>query len=289
MQNGSVGIIGLGLLGSALAQRLIDAGFSVSGFDVSASACQNLTTIGGESTSSARQVFESCPVVFLSLPNSESVGKVIDETDESIQNESIVVDTTTGDPDQVVAIAHRLTQSGASYVEATVAGSSQQVRNNQAVFFLGGEHQHLTRVQQFLDAVCSHQFHAGAIGSASRLKLVHNLILGLNRAVLAEGLVFAESLGFDPTEILPILKQTPAASGVMDTKGEKMVSGDRTPQARLSQHLKDVRLILGEAKRGNCHTPLTDQHVDLLERAVQLGLGDADNSAIIEVFRSPPS
>jgi 3-hydroxyisobutyrate dehydrogenase-like beta-hydroxyacid dehydrogenase len=287
MQHRPVGIIGLGLLGSGIAQRLIDAGFLVNGFDVAAIACQNLVDAGGNAASSTRQVFESCPVVFLSLPNSEIVTGVIDDATESIQADSLIVDTTTGEPDQVVAVGHRLSQLGSAYIEATVAGSSQQVRNNQATLFLGGDDRHLQRIQPYLAAVCSRQFRAGEIGSASRLKLVHNLILGLNRAVLAEGLVFAECLGFDPATILSILRQTPAASGVMDTKGAKMVTGDRTPQARLSQHLKDVRLMLAEAKRCQCRIPLTHQHLELLEHAEQLGLGDADNSAIIEVFRSP--
>jgi 3-hydroxyisobutyrate dehydrogenase len=71
----------------------------------------------------------------------------------------------------------------------------------------------------------------------------------------------------------------------METKGELMVSGDFSPQARLAQHLKDVRLILTESERANCQTPLSQLHQALLETAVELGFGDSDNSAIIEVFR----
>jgi 3-hydroxyisobutyrate dehydrogenase-like beta-hydroxyacid dehydrogenase len=74
----------------------------------------------------------------------------------------------------------------------------------------------------------------------------------------------------------------------MDTKGPKMVSGDFTPVARLSQHLKDVRLIRALAERHSAATPLSDAHEELLQRAVELGLGDADNSAIIRAFSSPP-
>ena len=112
-------------------------------------------------------------------------------------------------------------------------------------------------------------------------------MLGLHRAVLAEGLVFAESLGFDQEVALDILNQTPAHSGVMETKGRRMVKRDYGLQARLSQHLKDVRLILAEAERAGTKTPLSQIHKTLLEQAEALGFGDADNSAVMEAFRHP--
>lgn len=114
------------------------------------------------------------------------------------------------------------------------------------------------------------------------MKLVVNLVLGLNRAVLAEGLSFARSLGFDPAMALDVLRQSPAASTVMQTKGDKMVAGDFTPQARLRQHLKDVRLILAAA--GAAKTPLSEVHAQLLQELVDRGCGDEDNSAVIRAF-----
>ena len=134
--------------------------------------------------------------------------------------------------------------------------------------------------------VTSKFFHLGAIGTGSRFKLVHNLVLGLHRAVLAEGVVFAEKMGFGSEETLQILKETPAASGVMDTKGQRMVDRDYEVQARLSQHLKDVHLILSEATRVGATTPLSSAHESLLQQAERLGFGQADNSAIIEAYRN---
>ena len=142
-------------------------------------------------------------------------------------------------------------------------------------------------LKPLLAAITSKHFHLGPVGTASRFKLVHNLVLGLHRAVLAEGLEFAESLGFDQEVTLEILKQTPAQSGVMETKGRRMVERDYGLQARLSQHLKDVRLILAEAERAGTNTPLSRIHKTLLEQAEELGFGDADNSAVMEAFRHP--
>jgi 3-hydroxyisobutyrate dehydrogenase-like beta-hydroxyacid dehydrogenase len=111
------------------------------------------------------------------------------------------------------------------------------------------------------------------------------LVLGLNRAVLAEGLAYAAACGIDPRQALEILKAGPAQSAAMDAKGEKMLNEDFTPQARLSQHLKDVRLILELGAKNEANLPLSALHCRLLEQLAQQGFGDLDNSAIIKAFR----
>ena len=117
------------------------------------------------------------------------------------------------------------------------------------------------------------------------MKLVTNLVLGLNRAALAEGLAFGEALGLDAATVLSVLQESMAYSRIMDTKGLKMVSSDFTPEARLSQHLKDVRLIRAAAVGAGLELPLSAEHEAWLERAEAQGLGSFDNSALIEVLR----
>jgi 3-hydroxyisobutyrate dehydrogenase-like beta-hydroxyacid dehydrogenase len=117
------------------------------------------------------------------------------------------------------------------------------------------------------------------------MKLITNLVLGVNRAALAEGLALAERMGIDGGKALEVLKGSAAYSRQMDTKGQKMLDRDYSVQARLSQHLKDVRLILAEAQHAGIETPLVDAHRRMLELAETLGWGDADNSAVIEALR----
>ena len=119
------------------------------------------------------------------------------------------------------------------------------------------------------------------------MKLVSNLVLGLNRAALAEGLVFAQAIGLDAEAALDVLMNTMAHSRIMDTKGRKMVEGDFRTQARLSQHLKDIRLILAAAAAAGQALPLSEVHSRLLEAAEAAGFGDADNSAVIRAFAEP--
>jgi 3-hydroxyisobutyrate dehydrogenase-like beta-hydroxyacid dehydrogenase len=113
------------------------------------------------------------------------------------------------------------------------------------------------------------------------MKLVSNLVLGLNRAALAEALVYALGIGVDPASALEVLRGSMAYSRVMDVKGQKMLDEDFTVQARLSQHLKDVRLILASGVT----LPLSETHCQLLEQAEAMGLGEVDNSAIIKAIQ----
>ena len=117
------------------------------------------------------------------------------------------------------------------------------------------------------------------------MKLAVNLVLGLNRAVLAEGLGYAESLGLDSATTLEVLQASLAASTVMETKGEKMLQRDFAPQARLAQHLKDVQIILDTGQAAGAHLPMSTVHQTLLAELVESGNGDLDNSVIIEAFR----
>ena len=281
-----IGQIGLGLLGGAIARRLLREGYSILGFDLDPERLKEFAQNRGTVAADLGQVFRERDVVILSLPHSGTISAMFEAYAGNLQAGQIVIDTTTGMPNEMAEIGRYLKARGVDYVEASVAGSSRQMQNGEAILFLGGEESVIARIRPLIDALTDRRFYLGEVGSASRFKLVHNLILGLNRAVLAEGLNFAESLGFDPKAALEILRQTPAASAVMETKGEKMVHRDWQPEAKLSQHLKDVGLILAMAEDAKAQTPLSGLHYDLLEQAEKLGFGDSDNSAILEVFRN---
>ena len=286
MENGKdVGLIGVGLLGSAIAERLIHGATHVTGFDTDPARREGLSALGGTALSDAAEVFTQCDVVLLSLPTSQVVRELVADNVQCMSANSTIVDTTTGSPEDVIETSRILAEQRVRYMEATIAGSSEQVRSGAGAMFVGGEEAVVRQCEPLLSSILEKHFYVGPVGSASRFKLVHNLLLGLHRAVLAEGLMFAEALEFDPTTALEILQQTPAASGVMPTKGPKMLERDYVAQARLSQHLKDVRLILEESRRVGARAPLSELHQSLLEEAEQLGFGSADNSAVIEVFR----
>ncbi|REK18683.1 MAG: NAD(P)-dependent oxidoreductase [Planctomycetota bacterium] len=281
-----VGLIGVGLLGTALAERLLAAGHVVVGFDLDAARRQALVAAGGIALESAARVAEQCDTLVFSLPNSSIVAQVVASIKAELRSRHLLVDTTTGDPQAVESLAAQLASCDIDYIDATILGSSQLVRDGQAIVMVGGEDEAVGTCRELLACFGREAFHVGPTGAGSRMKLVVNLVLGLHRAVLAEGLTLAKALDLDPASALAILKAGAAYSAVMDTKGEKMLTGDFAPQARLSQHLKDVRLLLAAAERSATSLPLSESHRILLERAEAAGYGEADNSAILRAFDS---
>jgi 3-hydroxyisobutyrate dehydrogenase-like beta-hydroxyacid dehydrogenase len=140
-------------------------------------------------------------------------------------------------------------------------------------------------VTPVLDALFARRFHVGKIGDGGRAKLAVNLILGLNRLALAEGLVFAERLGLDPAAFLDVARGSASYSQVMETKGPKMVRGDFSPEGRVKQTLKDAHLMLDSAAAVGQQLAMLEVHADVLEACVRAGEADLDNSVIIKEVR----
>ncbi|MFZ9745791.1 MAG: NAD(P)-dependent oxidoreductase [Opitutaceae bacterium] len=279
-----IGLIGLGLLGSALSDRLRGGGLPVLGYDLEPSCREDLARTGGMVASDAAEVFARCDRVLLSLPTHAEVEAVLAAVDHAVRPGHVILDTTTGDPEPTAALAARLATRGVAYLDTTVSGSSSQLREGSAVLMVGGDATAFPACGELFAPLGRATFHCGGAGAGARMKLVTNVVLGLNRAALAEGLALAQGLGLDARQALAVMQSGPAYSRIMDRKGERMLSGNFVPEARLSQHLKDVRLILEQGEAAGLPMPLSRAHRSVLEAAETAGLGALDNSAIIRVL-----
>ena len=170
-------------------------------------------------------------------------------------------------------------------LEAPVSGTSAQVRQGDGVGLIGGDAETAQIAAPVLNALFPRRFHIGKIGDGGRAKLAINLILGLNRLALAEGLVFASRLGLDAAAFLQVARASAAASQVMDTKGPKMVVGDFAPEGRVRQTLKDAQLMIDQARKFGQELPLLAVHAAVLEACVRHGESEKDNSIVIEEIR----
>jgi len=279
-----VGVIGLGLLGSALCERLLIAGHTVAVWNRTREKAEPLVARGARWCDNP---LAECDRVVICLYTTEIVEEVLVQMKTGLRAGQILIDTTTGDPEQTTALGQRLAQIGIHYLESPIAASSEQTRQGNAMAIVAGPPDAFAACQDLFDAIAGKTFHVGAAwGGAAKVKLVNNLVLGLNRIALAEGLVFANAIGLDPKKTLDVLKEGNSYSGVMDTKGRKMIEGDFSLQAKLSQHAKDVRIILEEAARGGVSLPLSELHLRLLTEAIAAGFGEQDNSAIIRAIES---
>lgn len=276
-----IGVIGLGLLGTALAERLLDGGFPVSVYNRTREKAAPLLERGARWTD---HPVAECQRVVVCLYTSGIVREVLRQFEEELRPGQIFIDATTGDPDETASLGQWLAEREAHYLESPIAASSEQTRRGEATALVAGPKQAFIDAVDLFDVLVAKAHYLGEWGNAAKTKLVNNLILGLNRAVLAEGLWLAENLNLDPAATLEVLKQSNSYSGVMDTKGAKMVSKDFAPQAKLSQHAKDVRIILAQIAARGQRLPLSELHHQLLLQAESAGLGELDNSAIAQVF-----
>lgn len=294
-----VGIVGLGLVGSALTGRLQRAGFGVLGHDHRSQASAAWAAQTGGAKASLQDIGRHCRTVVLAVFDTAGVLQVTEGPQGLLQSllqghpqrvvagpsVSALIDCSTGDPQALEALAGRLAAQGIDFIEAPLSGSSQQISSGTATMLLGATLQALERHEAVLQALAPQRVHVGGAGMGARAKLATNLVLGLNRAALAEGLVFAERLGISPDAFLRLVLATPARSDAALVKGEQMVRGEFSPQSRMRQHLKDVQLMRAAALAAGQRLPLTDTHARLLQAAVDAGDGELDNAAIIRQLR----
>lgn len=283
----TIGIVGLGFVGMALAERLLEAGEEVMGLDTDPARAAVLASLGGYPAASLAQMAGSCRAVILALYSADQVEAVLfgpgglAEAAERLP----CLCVTTCTPDRAAAIARRLEAAGHAFIEFPVSGTSAQIRRGEATGLVAGDAAARTDHAALLAALCPQRLEFGPAGDAARAKLGINLVLQLNRAALAEGLAFAEALGLDPGAFLTALQGSAAASAVMAGKGPKMAMRDFRPESRISQTLKDADMILETARAAGQALPMMAAQRELLRDTVALMGGELDSSAVLEAIR----
>jgi 3-hydroxyisobutyrate dehydrogenase-like beta-hydroxyacid dehydrogenase len=276
-----VGMIGLGLMGTALAARLIEAGTPVIGFDPDPAKCKSFD---GEAAASTEEVMARCQTAVVAVFNAEQVEAVLGAF-RNAGLADLVICTTTCAPHEIANLSNRAAQLHLRFVEAPISGTSAEVRAGSAMALIAGEGATIDAAATVLNILCPRQTRVGKIGDATRTKLAINLVLQNNRAALAEGIAFAESMGLDTPAFLASLRESAAYSRVMDTKAQKMLARDFSAQSHIAQTRKDAELILAEARRTKQHLPMTLVQTGLLRATIALAGPDADSAAITEAIR----
>jgi 3-hydroxyisobutyrate dehydrogenase-like beta-hydroxyacid dehydrogenase len=278
-----IGIVGIGVVGLALAERLRKERFAVTGHDRNASRKRALVDIGASAASDARGVFATCDRVVLALADDAQTADVLAAI--APRKDQIVIDVHTGDPVVAERLAEALAARGVAYIDSPLAATSAAIERGDAVAMIGGHPEAIAACDDLWPAIARQRFVLGAAGSGQKAKLATNLVLGLNRAALAEGLSFAEAVGIPGATFIELLRATPAYSRAVDAKGARMVARDYLPEARLSRQRRDSVLLLDVARRAGRGLPLTAAHVALLDAAIAAGEGELDSAAIVETLR----
>ena len=284
-----IALIGLGLMGRAMARRLLSAGHRVAGYDIGADACAQAAALGVAVQTGAAEAVRGTGLVLLSLLTSDNRRELLwgaQRLVDALEPGTIILDTTTGRPEDIEEDSARLAAGGVKLVDVCLSGSSQVMLEGRAIALVGDRATD-AGYAPVIEAISKTRYYFDSPGQGNRAKLIVNLVFGLNRLVLAEALGLADRAGFDMDTILEILRSGETYSVAMDTKGPKMVSGVYEPAvARLGQHAKDVHLILDYARQLGAPVPVTETHARLIDALVREGLGDLDNAAIFKAYHS---
>jgi 3-hydroxyisobutyrate dehydrogenase-like beta-hydroxyacid dehydrogenase len=284
-----IGLVGLGLMGTAMSSRLLKAGYAVHGFDIDEGRRREHLERGGTIANDVAEVASRCATVILSLPDAgisraACLGKA--GIVEGSRSDTVVADTTTTRPDDAMALGEELTRHGVQFLDVGVSGNSARVQEGDALAVVGGAADRVPFLLAALEAFCSKVVVAGDIGDGMRAKLTINHVLTLNRFALAEGLVFAEKLGMQPHLALDVLNQSAAYSTAMEMWGRRMVEEDYEPPAsRVRGGNKDLQLILQLGKETGAPTFALGQVDNVVRAMLANGLGDYDNAVLADMLR----
>jgi len=289
MEKKKIGFVGLGLMGSKMAGNLLSAGFAVIGYDVDRGKMEGLAREGCRSVEAPEGIAPLVDAIILSLPNSLVVNDVVENSLKLFDQKGkdlILIDTTTADPGMSEELSARLRNIGIEMLDAAVSGTRKMCAERDVTYLVGGSEKTFGECRAIFSALGKRTFYMGKNGAGAMAKLVVNLVLGLNRMALAEGLCLAEKAGMDPRRTLEVLQESAAYSKAMDQKGLRMVNGDfLPPEGKLGFHLKDVRLMLELGHKVNAPLLLSALHAQALRSEVAKGRGEWDNADIISFYK----
>ncbi len=273
----SVGLFGLGLIGGAIAKRLIAAGVNVVGHDPDENCMAQLRELGGDPVP-ADQVWQAGCIVS-AVFSTDQLAAIVGAAPPA--DGKTLVSVSTCDPSQMPGVAESAAARGYNLIEAPISGTSKDLADGDAILLVAGDEHTARGLAPMFEALSRAHFFVGDIGNGNRAKLAINLVLGLSRVAVAEGVVFAKAVGLDPANFLELALQSAASLKVMASKGPKMVSRDFSPLGRIAQSVKDFGLIWDQAQNAGQDLPMAHRYLELVGDSLAQGEGDLDNSAVL--------
>ena len=283
----TVGIVGLGLLGSAVASRLLAAGHAVVGHDLRADRLAALEAMGGKPAASAAAAGRASEAVITLLPSLAAVEEVIlgaAGLAAVLRPEQPVIQMSTISPALTERLDAALRARGLAFLDTPVSGTSGMVARGDGIIFVGGERGLYDRWRPVLETVLPHSVYIGRAGQAMVLKLIANLLVALHSAAAAEALTMARRAGLDLPLALDVLARSAATSRMLEVRGPMMAREEFPAQMKLDLFMKDLHLIQDAAAAAGAAVPLTDVAERLYAAAARAGHDQEDLSVVVRAF-----
>jgi putative dehydrogenase len=284
-----VGIIGLGIMGGAMAEALLAAGHPVLGYDPAPAAARRLQRAGGRALESSFAVAESAAILIASLPSAAALKAAVGEicrAKRGIGARGIVVEMSTLPiPDKRQARA-RLARAGWTALDCPISGTAVRLKDRAWMIFASGERRACARVQPVLGVFTDNIRYVGDFGSGMRMKLIANHLVPILNVASAEAITFARSMGLDARKVWELFGCNPAVgNGVLRLRGKLMVERRYRPATmKVEVWQKDMRIIGDMARSVGAPTPLFSACGPIFDAAMAQGFGGADTASVCEVL-----
>jgi putative dehydrogenase len=277
----TVGMIGLGIMGSAMSANLMKAGFRVVGYDIAPRARAWHRRAGGIVARSGRDVARRAPIVVTSLPSSEALAAVVEEIAGGRPRDLVVVETSTLPLEVKRAAERRLAGAGVTMLDCPLSGTGAQARAKDLVLYASGPRAACKRCTAAFEGFTRGHHYVGKFGNGSKTKYVANLLVAIHNVAAAEALVLAKKCGLDPALTLRVVADGAGGSRMLQVRGPSIVKDDYS-RAMITNELwqKDMKIIGEFAREIGCATPLFAATAPLYTAAIASGHGQEDTAAV---------
>jgi 3-hydroxyisobutyrate dehydrogenase-like beta-hydroxyacid dehydrogenase len=287
-----VGVIGLGIMGGAMAKALVNAGFPVAGYDIKPKARAELKKAGGRSLASAAEVAKAADILILSLATSRALANVSAEIASSVatsrksKRKVLVIDTCTlpiADKEAAQAV---LARAGATMLDCPISGTAVRMKEGSWTIFVSGPEAACKKAIPILEVFTKKTPHVGAFGNGSKMKFVANHMVAIYNVAYGETMTFARKMGLDAQQVWDLFATSPViGNGVFKLRGKFMVDRKYLPATmKVEVWQKDMQVIGDMAKSVDCPTPLFTACVPIYSAAMGQGLSQHDTASVCEVI-----
>lgn len=279
-------MIGLGIMGSAMAANLIRAKYRVVGYDVLEARRRAHRRAGGLAARECGDVARQAGIVICSLPSSDALRQTAAALAESAHPKLIVIETSTLPLAVKEEARGVLAARGAILLDCPLSGTGSQARVRDLVVLASGDRRAYRRVGPVLDALARARVYVGGFGAGSRMKYVANLLVAIHNVAAAEALVLAMKAGIDPALAFKVLSAGAGSSRMLQVRGPMMVAGDYSQALmKLGVWQKDMTIIADFARQLGCPTPLFETTAPLYTAATATGESQ-DTAAVCGVLEA---
>ena len=282
-----MGVIGLGIMGGAMAEVLLEAGYQVSGFDPKPAALRRLKKAGGTVLSSAAAVAEQSDVVIVSLATARALSVVVAELAAARpKRKPIIIETSTLPSADKDAAAAALANAGMRTLDCPISGTAVRLKQGAWTIFVSGDAATARKTKDIFAEFTSNAPYVGAFGNGMRMKFVANHMVAIHNVAVAESLTFARKMGLDAQQVWDLFATSPViGNGVFKLRGKFMVDRNYLPATmKVEVWQKDMQVIGDMAKAVNCPTPLFSACGPIFNAAMAQGLSQHDTASVCEVL-----